>query len=311
MNVDTDADAALAAHAREHHGVFRTEHARMAGLSKRQIAVRIAERRWIAMYRDVFRINGAPLSWSGDLLAATWAGGTRAVASHRSAAELHRLPGQRRDFVEITCPRWRRARQPDVVVHETKALDPVDLAVVNGIVVTTPARTLFDLGGVLRSGLVEIAFENALRRGLTTTGDLAALLRRVSRSGRPGGPMLRQLIDKRDERRRPTESEMETRLLQALRAHGLPDPVVQYEVWQGSAFIARVDAAYPPSRLAIEYDSDEFHTGRAATARDRDRRHRLIAAGWVTIDVGPGDLRSGGWRACAAIGSAMRARRAA
>ena len=87
---------------------------------------------------------------------------------------------------------------------------------------------------------------------------------------------------------------METRLLQALRAHGLPEPVVQYEIWQGAAFIGRVDAAYPDAKIAIEYDSDEFHSGRGATARDRDRRHRLIAAGWLPVDVGPADLRKGG-----------------
>ncbi len=95
---------------------------------------------------------------------------------------------------------------------------------------------------------------------------------------------------------------METRLLQALRAHGLPAPVVQHEVWQGAAFVARVDAAYPDAKIAIEYDSDEFHSGRGATRRDRDRRHRLIAAGWLPVDVGPADLRVGRDVACAAIG---------
>ena len=103
---------------------------------------------------------------------------------------------------------------------------------------------------------------------------------------------------------------METRLLQTLRGHGLPAPVVQFEVWQGAAFIARVDAAYPEARIAIEYDSDAFHTGRVATRRDRERRHRLIAAGWVTVEVGPADLRNNGASACAAIGDAMHARRA-
>ena len=82
---------------------------------------------------------------------------------------------------------------------------------------------------------------------------------------------------------RAPESVMETRLLQVLRASGLPAPVVQYEVWDGGLFVARVDAAYPDARIAIEYDSDEFHSGRLATKRDRDRRHRLIGAGWLPI----------------------------
>jgi AbiEi antitoxin C-terminal domain len=309
MNVDMDADTILAAHASEHHGVFRGEHARMAGLSDRQLEERIADQRWQRLFRDVYRINGAPPTWRGQLLAACWAGGFRAVASHRSAAELHGLPGRRCDQVEITCPRWRRVRQDRVVVHETKALDPIDLTVVSGIAVTTPARTLFDLGGVCRDGMVELALENGLRRGLVTEVELAALVKRVSRSGRPGSRILRQLLDAREPGRRPTESEMETRLVQALRAHGLPEPTVQFEIWQGAAFIGRVDAAYPDAKIAIEYDSDEFHSGRAATGRDRGRRHRLISAGWLPVDVGPADLCNGGTVACAAISQALRDRR--
>jgi hypothetical protein len=308
MDLDTDADGLLAAHAVDSHGVFRRPHAVMAGLTKRQIAQRIAEHRWLRLYRDVYRINGSPPTWEGDVLAACWAGGFRAVAAIRSAAELYALPGGRRDLVEIACPRWRRVHQQALVVHETKALDSVDLTVVKGIAVTTPARTLFDLGRVCRPGLVERALENALRRGLTTEGELDATLRRLSRSGRPGGPTLRTLLDGRNPGRRPTESEMETRLLQSMRAFGLPDPTTQHEVWQGAMFIARVDVAYPDLKIAIEYDSDEFHSGRAAIRRDRDRRHLLLAAGWLPVDIGPNDLRDGGTLTCAAIAQARRDR---
>ena len=31
------------------------------------------------------------------------------------------------DLVEITCPRWRRARHDGLIAHETKALSPIDL----------------------------------------------------------------------------------------------------------------------------------------------------------------------------------------
>jgi len=74
-----DADAVLAEHAIAHYGVFRGEHARMAGLSERQIDRRIASRRWVQVIGDVYRLNGAPVSWKGDLLAACWTGGFRAV----------------------------------------------------------------------------------------------------------------------------------------------------------------------------------------------------------------------------------------
>jgi hypothetical protein len=303
-----DSDAILANHAQQHHGIFRIHHARMAGLTRRQIEQRIAQRRWQELHHDVYRVAGAPSTWLAEILAACWAGGFRAVASHRSAARLHSLPGGRREVLEITCPRWRRARHDGLIVHETKALDQLDIEVVNGIATTTPARTLFDLGGVYRVGLVELALENALRRGLVTLDEVAATVRRLSRPGRPGGPTLRALVLARSPGQRPTDSEMETLLLRGLRDAGLPDPVTQYEIWQGASFIGRVDLAYPQARIAIEYDSDEFHSGRLATMRDRSRRHRLVAAGWLPIDVGPADLRRGATQACAAIAQALRDR---
>ncbi len=308
MHVDTDADWILAAHAADHHGVFRGQHARMAGLSDWEIGRRISDQRWRSLYRDVYRINGAPPTWHGDLLAACWAGGFRAVASHRSAAELHELPGRRRDMVEITCPRWRRAHLTGLIVHETKAMDSCDIAMVDGIAVTSVARTLFDLGGIYRRGYVELALESALRRSLVTEVELATATKRLSRSGRPGGPILRSLLAARSPDRRPTESEQETLMLQAIRSHGLPEPVTQHEVWDGGRCIGRVDAAYPDAKVAIEYDSDEFHAGRVPIRRDRARRHELIAASWLPIDVGPAELRNGGPAMCAAIAQALRDR---
>jgi hypothetical protein len=42
-------------------------------------------------------------------------------------------------------------------------------------------------------------------------------------------------------------------------------------------FIARVDAAYPELRIAIEFDSYEHHTGKLAV-RDTDRRNQLLGS---------------------------------
>ena len=52
-------------------------------------------------------------------------------------------------------------------------------------------------------------------------------------------------------------------------------PVLQHEVRDGAVLVARVDAAYPDFQIALEYDSYEHHTGRAAAVRDSARRNRL------------------------------------
>jgi hypothetical protein len=69
-------------------------------------------------------------------------------------------------------------------------------------------------------------------------------------------------------------------------------------------------AARPEWKVGYEYDSDEFHTGRVATARDSARRHHVTAAGWLVTTVVKSDLATGGTLACLAIEELLRQRRA-
>jgi hypothetical protein len=288
-----------------HHAVFRGAHARLCGLSERQIEGRIELGLWRRLYEDVFIAAGAPLTWKGALLAACWAGGFRAVASHRSAAALWELAGGRKSIVEITCPRWRRAQHEGLVVHETKALDSADIEIIEEIPVTTPERTLLDLGAVCHESVIEMALDSAEHRGLVSHQSAQAAVDRLSKQGRNGVGKLRRLLASRDAERDVPESVKETLLIQVLRRNALPEPVPQYVIRHAGAFVARVDAAYPDWRIALEYQSDAFHSGQIARYRDNERRLSVIAAGWFPIDVLLPDLRSGGTQLCNALRKAI------
>jgi hypothetical protein len=302
--MDGSADEQLLAFAADHHAVFRGAHARLCGLTDRQISGRISLGVWRRLYDDVYIAAGAPLTWKGALLAACWAGGFRAAASHRSAAALWELAGGRRTIVEITCPRWRRTKQNGLVVHETRALDGPDIADLRGIPVTTPERTLLDLGAVCHESVVEMALDKAEHRGLVTEASVRSTLARLGKQGRNGVGKLRRLVDARDPGRRAPESEMETMLMQYVRRMGWPEPVPQYEIRECGVFVARVDAAFPEWRIAIEYQSNEHHSGQRASQRDNDRRLRIIAAGWFPVEATLPDVRNGGTRLVAALRSA-------
>jgi hypothetical protein len=295
-------DEVLAGIAAAQHGIFTGRHARLVGLTERQIHHRIETGQWIRLFNYAFQVAGAPLTWKGQLLAACWAGGFRAVASHRSAAALYGLAGGRQEIAEITCPRWRRARHPQVEVHETKTLGAADITVVDSIPISTPERTLFDLGAVCRPLVVLMAFDKARKNGIVTYESTEATLLRLARSGRPGVRALRSALSVRDPKQAPSESEMETLMLEVLRRHGLPPPVPQYEVRdQHGRFVARVDAAYPEARLAIEYQSYQEHVGPEPLVRDSRRRSRLKAVHWDVVDVTAPELQDGGADFCAAI----------
>jgi len=66
---------------------------------------------------------------------------------------------------------------------------------------------------------------------------------------------------------------------------GLPRPEVQHRVLDERGFpLARVDLAYPPARLAIEYDGSG-HLERRRWSRDRARDTTLAGEGWQTLPV--------------------------
>lgn len=296
-------DGDLAAFTITTHGVFTATHARSVGFSPQQIKSRVSDGRWVHLHDDVYRFVGVRPDWKGDLLAACWAGGFRAHASHRSAAALWGLAGGRKSFAEITCPRWRRARHDGVIVHETKRIELLDLSERDGIPITSVARTLLDLGAVCSASVVELAVDQAERRDLVTIPDLRATLRRLGRPGRNGAGVLRAVLDDRKDGRR-CDSEPETMLLQVLRRHGLPEPETQYEIRDPAGGTMRVDAAYPQWRVAIEYDSDEHHAGRLAHRRDSNRRLRIAGAGYEPLTATYDELRAGGPNLVRAIRSA-------
>ena len=299
--MDRSLDLTLAQIAERQHGVFDRNLLDRIGFTARHRRVREEQARWLPLHEGAYRMAGSPVTWRGSLLAACLAGGPQAVGSHRSAAAVWDVGGGDEQIQEILCPRWRRSRYDTLVVHETKVLDARDITIVDAIPVTTVERTLLDLGAVRHPLTVERAVETALRRDLTTLPDLRATVRRLGRKGRNGAGVLRRILDERDPDRRLTESEMEMRMLQVLRANGLPEPVVQHEIRHQGRFIARVDAAYPEFRIALEYESFAWHTGKEALARDSARRNALVGAGWLPISVTWDDLRTGGHRVCSEV----------
>jgi very-short-patch-repair endonuclease len=304
MDANEPLDLALARVAERNHGIFSLEDLNHLGATEAERKARLRTGRWNVVHEGVYRMAGAPSTWRGELLAACRAGGVRAVASHRSAAALHGLPGGELGVIEITCPRWRRARRPGMAVHETGTLTPIDSVVVDSVPVTTVDRTIFDLCAVRGPVTVDLTIDNALRRDLTTLVRLQGTLTRVGRRGRKGTSLLRRLLAERDPRGAIADSEQQRRLVHVLRQHGFPDPRSQHEIFDThDQFVARIDLAYPSLLIAIEYDSYQEHVGKQQLVRDSRRRNAIVALGWTVLVATADDVRSGGRRALA---SALR-----
>ena len=292
--------------AERHHGVFGSHHLDEVGVAGHERDYRLSIGRWIAVHDGAYRCAGTPLTWRGSALAACWAGGLRAVVSHRCAAELWELPGRDHTVIELTCPYARRARHQGLLVHESRVLESVVCTEVDGIPVTTVARTLLDLASVRAPTVVDLALDNALRRSLTTIEELREVLELRGGRGRVGARRFRSLLAERDGS--GSESEAERRLLGILRSRGFPTPITQYEIRDDGRLIARVDFAYPELKIAIEYDSYAHHVGKAALDRDGARRNAIVALGWLPITATAADLRNRGHRLAADLGRARALR---
>ena len=184
---------------------------------------------------------------------------------------------------EVVIPGDLRARPGLRVVRGM--LDENDIAVVDGCLVTTRLRTAWDLAR--RLSLVEavVAVDALARR--SSFDPLELLERRDRAPGTRGCRRLAEVVRLADPR---ADSPPETRLRLALVRAGLPLPEVQYPVVDEYGFDpATVDLAYPPARLAIEYDGATHYT-RLQGEVDRRRDNELAAQGWETARLGRDDV---------------------
>ena len=119
------------------------------------------------------------------------------VVSHRSAAALHGLGDLLADQVELTVPRRRTTRDPDVKLR-VGVLEPGDVTLVDGLPTTTPTRTVLDLlADHVDGGHIGDVLADARDRGLV---DLDALADRAvphaARYGvKPGADRGRRLLN--------------------------------------------------------------------------------------------------------------------
>lgn len=273
----------ITAIASRQHALITLDQLRAESLTPRAAQARVDSGRWARSFTGVYRVAGAPTSWRQELLGACLAAGDQSMASHRSASRLWGLTGGDDPMIELSVPRPHSHRLPGVVVHRSTDLEGVVAARRDGIPVTSPARTLVDLGSVVSERVVDSALDVALSRRLVTLVEVRAALDAVARRGRRGAGVLRRVLAERFDAAAASESVLEWRLWRLCRDHGLPEPVGQHEVRVGSRFVGRVDFAFPGVRLAIEVDGYESHSSLAAFRHDRVRQNELVAAGWTVL----------------------------
>jgi hypothetical protein len=237
------------------------------------------------VYRNVYLRRGQKLTPVTRAVAAwLWSGRTATVAG-LSAAALHRTAWID-DWLPAELNRPSRDKARGIILH-SDSLDDDEACVRDGIRLTTPARTAFDLAR--RKGLTTavVRLDALMHAGEVKAADVELLADR--HRGARGLVQLRRVLHLADA---GAESPYETKTRLVLVGGGLPRPQTQIEVLNDwGAVLARVDMGWEEWKVGVEFDGAQHWTDPAQRTRDIDRLAELEARGWTIIRVSADMLR--------------------
>lgn len=262
--------------AERQHGVVGLAQLREIGLGRGAIEHRLATRRLHVIHPGAYAVGTRRLTWRGRWTGATLACGPDAWLSHTDAGALWRICARIGRPVHVTVVGRSRPRISGIAGHRVRALGPGDVAVEDGISVTSPTRTLLDLAEVLDCEALGRAFEAADREGRLSPRELRALCERSP--GRRGLRPVLRLLDRHAPDPADVRGELERAFRDLCRRQRLPMPAFNVLVCG-----LLVDAHWPRQRLVVELDGYEFHRGREAFERDRARDVELRLAGLTVL----------------------------
>lgn len=171
-------------------------------------------------------------------------------------------------------------RQPGLLVRYD-TLNAGEVTEVDGVRVTTPARTAFDLGRRLEKGPAVARMDALMRARPFAIADVE-LLAEVHR-GVPGLPKLRAALPLVDG---GAESPRETWLRLLFIDSGLPKPLTQYVVRaENGRYIRRLDMVWEEFKVGAEYDGQQHLTDRCQYAKDVAVNRELQRLNWHVVHV--------------------------
>ena len=274
--MDADLDALLR-RARTRHGVLDLTDLDRFGVSRSARRSAVAHG-WMELAAPgVYVVAGAPRT-ALQRCAIALAFHRGAAISHEASAALRNLPGFAHHQPVVTVEHGRNRRSPVAVVRSTLLLPRSHVTRERGLVVTTVARTIFDLAGVVPPHRVAEALDAALARRLCTLLQVQQVHFALARPGRRGTVVMRTMLEERGEDWIAPASLLESRARALFAERGIPAP--RFEVDLGDDdWIGRVDCFWDEAHLVVELDGRRFHGGASARDRDRRRDNRLMARG--------------------------------
>ena len=231
-----------------------------------------------SIYPDVYLADHSvrSLRWRSE---AAWLwSGRRSVLAGLAAAALHGS-----DWIDDDEPIeliWRNPHPPTGIITRNQRIAYDEITRVAGLPVTTPARTAYDLGRLLRYGGAVMRLDALMRATPFSVEDVRRLIKRY-----PGTRGLRRLRSALPLVDGGAASPKETWLRLLLINAGLPAPTTQIPIHENWRLVGVLDMGWDQYKVAVEYDGDHHRTNRQQYARDQWRLRKFDAMGWIVIRV--------------------------
>jgi very-short-patch-repair endonuclease len=246
-----------------------------AGISQRTLDRWVATKQLIRVHRGVYAVGHLQSNPIDAAHAALLAGGDRSALSGGCGLVLWGVWRKWPKRLEIVTA--AKGRPPGLLVHHSATLLNRDITTVQGLRVTSPARTLLDTAARLKPRQLTRAVNDLRLRKLLKLEDLTDILERNPKHA--AVILLKPHLEFAQPE--PTRSMLEDMFLPVLRKHGLPTPRINVHV-AGE----RVDAYFPDHALVVELDGWGSHGTRAAFLDDRRRDFKiLLETGMPTVRI--------------------------
>ena len=261
--------------ARGQHGVVSSAQLMELGFPKATISGAVRRGRLHPIHRGVYAVGHTALSWDGWCLAAVLAR-PGSLASHKTAAWIYGLLSYRPGTIHLTASTRQRIKR-DFVVHYA-SLEPDDRTVVDGIPVTSPARTVLDLAASEPRRKLDRLLERANERQILDRRRFEALAARAG--GHPGRVKFATALAAYRPETAVLRSNLERRFRDLVLRAGLPTPQTNVVI-EGY----ELDAYWEAEGFAVELDVYATHGSARSFEADRERADDLLLAGIELIRV--------------------------
>jgi very-short-patch-repair endonuclease len=250
------------------------------------------------------------LWWQGlaTLVANSW---PDVAVSRSAAAALWELDGFAAgkvplsvDVLRLRGVRNRSVHRPQsLCVHTVEGI-PLPVVSATTAIIGAASERLWEIPWLTKVERLELAFESGLRRKLFAYAEFVDAVHSMP-PGFRGKRSINELLRLRGPELAPTESHLETRLVQVLRRNGIDGVERQVNIDDHRGRIGRVDVRCW-GVVVVEAESLQWHNNPEAFINDRERRSRLMAAGFPVIEATSQRIEFAGFELATDICSAYR-----